>query len=355
MHGDLRSHDASEPHLIRDAQVQGGESLAHIAPAFRGDVARLPVRLRRLLDDELAAGNSILSVGHSHPAPPIGAFIMLAEPVTTRARKSDGELLFIERNSSLYRGEFSDEERNFFILEAPGPPPEEPDMDAIRNGAHRASAGASPTSVNEEPDSPRARFDRSRVIDYEKWHDGIGYDLDALGAMTDAQRANVAKSLVPPSEWRDVEALAAIDSDEAREALRRAGERGSNEVRMAVIQYAPHVLQGDARTDALVRALKWGQLMEGIGAALEQAESFHPPRVLATLWRGLAERPGDIAYNFAATLAVIYGKIESSADWTYRPLFLRFNSDDGAERRAAREELAALLGVSSETADPPPE
>lgn len=335
--------------------MQEGESLAHIAPEFRGDVARLPLPLRRLLDDELAAGNSILSVGHSHPAPPIGAFIMLAQPVTTRARKSDEELRFIERNSSIYRGEFSDGDRNFFILEAPGAAPDEPDMDAIRAGVHPQSTNPLQQSSREEPDSPRKRFDRSRVMDYEKWHDGIGYDLESLGEMTEAERADVVRSLTPPAGWRDVEALAAIDSDETREALRRAGERGSNEVRMAVIQYAPHVLEGDVRTDALVRALKWGRLMEGLGAALEQAENFHPPRVLATLWRGLAERPGDIAYNFAATLAVIYGKIESSADWTYRPLFLRFNADDGAERRAAREELAALLGVSSDTANPPPE
>ena len=28
------------------------------------------------------------------------------------------------------------------------------------------------------PSSPLARFERSLHIDYEKWHDGIGYDLD---------------------------------------------------------------------------------------------------------------------------------------------------------------------------------
>ena len=328
------------------------ESLSHITPAFRSDVAALPAPLRRLLDDELAAGNTITSVGHHHPAPLTGAFVMLARPITTRPRQHADELRFHDRNSSLYRGEFSDAQRHFFILEAPGPPPEEPDMDAIRAGSGGGSARvAPPVPKPAEATSPVARFDRSRVMDYEKWHDGIGYDLNALREMTDAERTVAERALIPPSGWRDVEALAAIDSEQARDALRRAATRGSNEVRLAVSQYAAALLDEDGRTSSLVRALTTGQLLDGLSAALDQAEAFHPPAVLNALWRGLLERPGDVAYTFAATLSVIYGKSDSSADWSLRPLFLRFNTADRTGRLVALHELAQLLGVAPDIAD----
>ena len=34
------------------------------------------------------------------------------------------------------------------------------------------------------PDSAVRRFERSMVMDYEKWHDGTGYDLEALKEAT---------------------------------------------------------------------------------------------------------------------------------------------------------------------------
>lgn len=104
----------------------------NLSSEYRADAASLPAALRALLEAELAAGNSITEVSHSHPAPPVGACFMLARRVTTRARASGDGLSFYERNSSLYSGEFTDAQRFFFILEPPLPAPAEPDMDAIR-------------------------------------------------------------------------------------------------------------------------------------------------------------------------------------------------------------------------------
>ncbi|MEQ1827008.1 MAG: hypothetical protein ABL921_13720, partial [Pirellula sp.] len=67
------------------------------------------------------------------PAPPAGAYIKLANKVSTRARAADDSLSFYERNSSIYSGEFTDAQRFYFVLEPPNPPPSEPDMDALRN------------------------------------------------------------------------------------------------------------------------------------------------------------------------------------------------------------------------------
>jgi len=68
------------------------------------------------------------------------------------------------------------------------------------------------------PVSPLQRFERSMVIDYEKWHDGIGYDLDALRLASETERKAIEQMLIGHSQrdWRDIEALAEIDTKTAR-------------------------------------------------------------------------------------------------------------------------------------------
>lgn len=96
------------------------------------ELAQFPAALKALVEAELAAGNTFEEIGHSHPAPPVGAYIKLANKVSTRPRASGDGLDFYERNSPIYSGEFTDAKRFFFVLEPPDPPPPEPDMDAIR-------------------------------------------------------------------------------------------------------------------------------------------------------------------------------------------------------------------------------
>lgn len=97
-----------------------------------GEFAGFPPVLRELVLAELAAGNEIIEFAHGFPAAPCGACIKLARPVTSRPRQKTPELDFYERNGSSHAGEFTDAKRHFFVLEAPHPPPPEPDMDAIR-------------------------------------------------------------------------------------------------------------------------------------------------------------------------------------------------------------------------------
>lgn len=99
-----------------------------------------PPALRALLEAELAAGNTILELGHGSPAPPVGAWARLAQPVTTRPRAASPGIGFHDRRSSLWSGEWTDARRFFFVLEPPGPPPPTPDMDAIRRAAAPAEA-----------------------------------------------------------------------------------------------------------------------------------------------------------------------------------------------------------------------
>jgi len=116
---------------------------------FAEAFSTFPAELRRLVNAELKAGNSIVAIEHGFPAAPCGASIKLAQAVQATRRKSVGGVLFYARNNSSYAGEFTTELRHFFVLEPPLPPEPYPDMDAIR----RAAEG--------EPD-PLTRFAQAR-------------------------------------------------------------------------------------------------------------------------------------------------------------------------------------------------
>ena len=103
-----------------------------LTPEQQHELARFPATLRGLVESELAAGNSIVDIGHSHPAPPVGAYVLLARKINTRVRATGDGLLFRARNSSSHSGEITDAVGHFFVLEAADPPPLEPDMEAIR-------------------------------------------------------------------------------------------------------------------------------------------------------------------------------------------------------------------------------
>ncbi len=327
---------------------------------FRQDFDAFPQVLRALLDAELAAGNEVAEFGHGFPAPPVGAYIKLARPVTTRARESGDGLRFRDYNSSIYSGEFTDERGHFFILEPPAPEEPEPDMDAIR-AAH--SGGSSwtaarpagpPAAIPERPlpaapESAFQRFLRSMVMDYDKWHDGEGYDLDALREATPNERVAIQTTLLARGvrDWRDVEALAALDTPGARQALQAAANHADPQIRLAVARHSEALVPGEKRVESLVKALQTAKFYGGLTQALDEVEDFHPPEVVEALFRGALNREGEAAVHFAAMLTFVHGKASEPFDMEQRPFFLRFHTEDAAEREAVFRKLCERLGVEA--------
>ncbi|MEO8068281.1 MAG: hypothetical protein ABI599_11365 [Flavobacteriales bacterium] len=338
------------------------------------EFAEFPAVLRELVMAELAAGNSIAEFAHGFPAAPCGAYIKLALPVSSRPRGNTADLDFYDRNSSSYSGEFTDDKRHFFVLEPPHAPEPEPDMDAIRakleasyaasnaipdppanvpNTGRSAYSDATPAEraiwekLIHDPNSVLARFKASMQIDYDKWHDGIGYDLELIPQATAEERNAIEGLLIQRrnEDWRDVEALAALGTDRAKEALKQAFNSGSSAVRMAVHSYAPELISQPQRTASLVQVLQQGDRSGGLTTALLQVESFHPPEIITTLLRGLMERDGGTACHYAAMLYFLNGKSASAFDWDHRPFFLRFNTEDMKEREKAVRELCTTIGV----------
>ena len=105
---------------------------------LRREAEAFPEPLRRLLAAELAAGNAILEVGHTHPAPPVGAFLRMERRIATPAPEG---VVFGWRNSGTCGGEYADAQRWYFLLDPPWPDAGAyPDMDAIRAAAPNTTA-----------------------------------------------------------------------------------------------------------------------------------------------------------------------------------------------------------------------
>ena len=193
------------------------------------------------------------------------------------------------------------------------------------------------------------RFRESMVGTYERWHQGIGYDVAIFKTATPEELVEIENLLLSRSldDWRDVEALAALDSPRARVALRKALLSSNHRVRIAVADYAPGLLSEAERTAILVHALEGSDTYGGLTQALLRIEAFHPPQIIDALLRGVLSRTEGPPVHFAAMLMFLHGKTSSAFDWEQRPFFLKFNTGDRHERIHLFQELCYKIGVDA--------
>jgi hypothetical protein len=199
----------------------------------------------------------------------------------------------------------------------------------------------------ENPTDALPRFLASMQMNYDKWHDGESYDLATLRALPKPQR-DVAESILisrSPPDWRDIEALAQLDSERARKAVIAALQNKDPAVRRVAMQYAGDQLSNAKRERLLIKALKTAKPYGGLTEALEEAEKFHPPKVIDALLKTTLTGEGASAVHFAALLFYLHGKAKEAFDWAHRPFYLRFNTTDKTQREAAFRELCQTLGV----------
>lgn len=334
----------------------------------RAELERFPAPLRTLVLAEIAAGNAIAELGHGFPAAPCGAWARLSRPVSTRPRATCPELRFFDRNGPEYSGEFTDAKRHFFVLEPPReqePAPRDLSayMESLRSGGggsipSRGSAPPAEVDRIDERDRRRTaaslvdRFRASMILDYDRWHDGIGYDIALLKDATPAERTEIEREVLRRGvdDWRDVEALAALDSPTARERLRAILVGGSLDLACAVLAHAPDLVADAERTTTLVAAL---ERLEFGGGGLTQAmllvEEHHPPPVVDALIRGVLTRDGGVAYHFASMLLFIHGVVASRWDMTERPFLLTLTTADPIVRLERFRLLCTRLGLDPES------
>jgi hypothetical protein len=203
------------------------------------------------------------------------------------------------------------------------------------------------------------RFMASTDIDYDRWKEGEGYDLAALGALEPDEAFRVEHWLIARAgeDWRDLEGLLALGTPAGRSAVVDQLRHGKLEQRLAAARRLtddPEAAATDPsfaadRDDAVVAGLGSAVLFEGLTNALDLAVELKAPAMIAALWRATQRPESEASVHAAARLAFLYGKAESDFDWDLRPLFLRFGTPDPAERAAATAELGKLCGVDPAT------
>ncbi len=317
-----------------------------LSPADRRDYENLPPVLRQLLDAEIAAGNEIAAVEHGFPAAPIGASFLLHGPVRSQPRASTGDLRFYERNSSQYSGEFTVEPRHFFILEPPLPEPE----------VVIYTPPVPPPAPIVPPSPLLDQFRASMVVDYDKWREGIGYALDLLPQMTPRERHKIEGELIQKllrdGDWRDLEALAVIDTPASRAAIDAARFHSDPEVRAYAVDQAVEAgsLPVELIESDVIGVIERAAAMSTLSRALSLAESCQTPSVRRAILNQARTGDSTTRVHMAALLFYLCGRSEQPFDWNHRPFFLRFGDhNDDADFRAAWKELRTIWEAFEES------
>lgn len=202
-----------------------------------------------------------------------------------------------------------------------------------------------------EPWSPALEtFARSMILDFDAWHDGIGYDLAALRQLEGPELARVQAVLISrkDEDWRDAEALAALDSDATRQALTDCLASPNADVQLLAARHLGERGKTDERERVIVERLRNAGRDGSLVRALLLAEEYPTEAVKKALFWCARQGPDDTGVHAAALLFYLYGIADSSFDWEFRPFFLRFSSDNPTDRQAAFLELCQRTKVSPE-------
>jgi len=201
---------------------------------------------------------------------------------------------------------------------------------------------------NTSSPTPFQRFEESMKIGFEEWHDGIGYDIAAIRIASQVELDMIEQLLLNhiPHDWRDIEALAEINTECARKIIKEAIKDSNPIVRIAVARFAPNLITDKERSQSLITALQKTEIFSGFSNVLDEVERYHPEEVKEALIKGLLNRRGDVAVLFAAMLFYLFGQAKEPFDWKQRPFFLRFNTEYRKERVEAFRELCQKLKIN---------
>ena len=193
-------------------------------------------------------------------------------------------------------------------------------------------------------------FLNSMKINHDEWVDGTGYNLEALGLMTEAEREQVvpllAKRLETSPDWREIEALKALRTPEARYALIVAMSYGNLDTRLRATEALRETGEPVDLESILVETLTKTDLMTGLSHAIDVAAEHPSPRVQETLLDRALNGNDDQRIHCAALALFHGGKADEPFDWNHRPFFLRFVDENRRTQIEAYRELCQRLGVA---------
>jgi hypothetical protein len=199
---------------------------------------------------------------------------------------------------------------------------------------------------------PSAAYDafvKSMEMDYDKWHDGVGYDLGALSKLGPEERNKATSLLIQRlgtgGDWRELEALARIATPLALHAVKRAHETGPLQTRLYALRELLVVGERIDPDPLIAEAFAEGDLYGGLSTAIDLAAEYRRVGLIPTLLARTMEGTAEARIHAAALAWFLAGKSEEPFDMSERPFFLRFGEEDEGVRRAAHAELTRRIGV----------
>ncbi len=193
------------------------------------------------------------------------------------------------------------------------------------------------------------RFLDSINMNYAKWHDGVGYDLDVLRKLSIDEKEKVVDVLIAHGikDWRDIDALAEIGSDRALTAIKNALKSGNYEVRIRATETLSQkgIMSEREIETLLVETIPLVSILNGQTFTLRLAEKYPTPAVKRILLRSALYGNDDIRVHAAALIYFLYGIATSSFDWNYRSFYLRFDDKNLSSRKLAYDELCNKIQV----------
>ncbi len=190
------------------------------------------------------------------------------------------------------------------------------------------------------------QFEESMQIGYEQWHDGIGYDLEAIDQLTESEKKMVEGKLVPRAgnDWRDLEALDRLGTPSATVAILGVRQSGEPQIRLTAHQFGPEPSSSEWER-AIMDSLAIAEITSGLIQALNCAIEHPSEAVVALLWSKVRDPQSGVAYHCASALCCISGILESMYDDKYRKLFLRLVGPGTEDRSLAVRELERILAL----------
>ena len=189
----------------------------------------------------------------------------------------------------------------------------------------------------------------SMIMNFDRWHDGTGYDLQALKRLEPEEQASIEELLIAnlkqAGDWRDVNALAALGTDSARRAVDKARFHNNTKVRNYALRIA---LNNQNPKDKTKKDI--AELEEQVIRAVEQgdyqmAEYMPNLQVKKALLNSILEIDREKRVSAAALLMYLCGQAPEPFDWSQRPFFLRFGEENPKALQLVWEELRKRTGL----------
>ncbi len=191
----------------------------------------------------------------------------------------------------------------------------------------------------------------SMVMDFDKWHDGTGYDLETLGQLEPEERDSIEelliKNLKHAGNWCDVEALASLGTTSAGASVDKARFHNNTKVR----KYALRIYL-DAQDSKDMSKKDISELEEQVVQAVkhgdfEIAQRMPTMRVKKALLDFIPGFKSEIRVGAVAFLLYLCGQAPEPFDWSQRPFFLLFldSQKDPKMRQQAWGHLRKRTGL----------